>query len=258
MQLYAFDDAGSIVFSCRAQKKLNYSCMECGSVIRLREGPFRHAHFYHIQKTPTCRQNGKSDVHIQLQIYIKNLIPETFLEFRFPEINRIADVVWHAEKIVFEIQCSPMSPSEMQARYSDYKKVGYQMVLILHDSRYNQWRLSSMELMLGDLLHYYTNKNETGEGIIYDQWSHHEKGLRKKYLPPIPVDLSKPYIKEKLGFSGDIQSLPSGHPYLEKIKAHEDSALFNKRKKIFTDLLNSLKIGIKDTYKNLLKSYCED
>ena len=232
--------------------------MECGSPVRLREGPLRHAHFYHIKKTPGCRQNGKSETHLQLQIYIKNLIPETNLEFRFPEINRIADVAWPSEKIVFEIQCSPMSREEMQARYADYQKVGYQMVLILHDSRYNQWRLSSMELALHELPYYYTNKNELGEGVIYDQWNYYEKGLRKKSLPPRLIDLSKPYIKGKLGFSGDIQSLPSDHSYLQKIKDHEDSIFRSNRKKMLTDFLISLKTGIKNTYLNLLKSYCED
>lgn len=232
--------------------------MECGSAVRLREGPFRHAHFYHIRKTPGCRQNGKGEIHIQLQIYINTLIPESKLECRFPEINRIADVAWHSEKIVFEIQCSPMSPDEMRDRYADYEKIGYRMVLILHDSRYNQWRLSSMELMLGDRPYYYTNKNESGYGIIYDQWNHHEKGLRKKSLPPLAIDLSKPYIKEKLGFAGDIQSLPSEHSYIQKIKAHEDNLLSNRRKKIFTDLLDSLLNGIKSSYRTLLKSYCEE
>lgn len=232
--------------------------MECGSPVRLREGPLRHAHFYHIRKTPSCRQNGKSEIHIQLQIYIKDLIPEALLEYRFQKINRIADVAWHDEKIVFEIQCSPMSAEEMQARYADYQKVGYRMVLILHDSRYNQWRLSSMELALQDHPHFYTNKNENGSGIIYDQWNYYEKGLRKKSLPPIPIDLSKPYMKEKLGFSGDIQSLSSEHSYLQKIKAHETALLSTKRKKIFTDILSSLKASIKSAYMNLLKSYCEE
>lgn len=232
--------------------------MECGSVVRLREGPFRHAHFYHIQKTPGCRQNGKSEIHIQLQIYIQNLIPGTLLEFRFPEVNRIADVAWPLEKIVFEIQCSPMSQEEMQARYSDYKKIGYQMVLILHDSRYNQWRLSSMELALGNLPYYYTNKNETGYGIIYDQWSHYEKGLRKKSLHPLPIDLSKPYFKENLGFEGDIQSLTTDHPYIQKVKDYQDLIFQSKQKQWITNFLTVLSNGIKNTYLNLLKSYCGD
>lgn len=232
--------------------------MECGSAVRLREGPFRHAHFYHIRKTPGCRQNGKGEIHLQLQIYIKKIIPDTLLEFRFPEINRIADVVWHSEKIVFEIQCSPMSQDEMLSRYADYQKAGYQMVLILHDSRYNQWRLTAMELALGNLPHYYTNKNESGNVIIYDQWNYQEKGLRKKSLPPLAIDLSKPYIKENLGFEGDINSLPPDHSYLQKIQAHENALSSHNRKKIFTDFFESLKKGIISAYKNLLKSYCEE
>ncbi len=232
--------------------------MECGTAVRLREGPFRHAHFYHLKKTTDCRQSGKSETHIQLQIYIKNLIPDTQLEFRFPEINRIADVAWHTEKIVFEIQCSPMSIDEMQSRYTDYAKAGYQMVLILHDSRYNQWHLSPMELAIQDRPYYYTNKNESGIGVIYDQWAHHENGLRKKSLPPIPIDLSNPYRKETLGFAGDINSLPTDHPYIQKIQSFEKALLSSKRNQFFTDILSSLKSGIRSTYKNLLKSYCED
>lgn len=257
MQLYAYDRNGQLTFSCNAEKQKNYCCTECGTLLRLREGPFRQPHFYHLKQQRACRQNGKSETHLQIQLHLKNKIPEVILEHRFPNINRIADVFWLSEKIIFEIQCSPMTREEMQARSNDYKSLGLQTVWLLHDSRYNQWRLSAMEDGLNSSPHYYTNIDETGRGLIYDQWQHIEKGIRKDSLAPLTVDLSQPYLNSTLGFFGDIGSLKEGHPYLQKISEKEVLIKKAKKKLVFRNAIAALKEFLENAYKTLLKSYCE-
>ena len=49
------------------------------------------------------------------------------LEMIFPTIGRIADVAWLSQKIVFEIQCSPIFLQEL-SRNRDYQKEGWSLV----------------------------------------------------------------------------------------------------------------------------------
>lgn len=234
MQLYALDFRQQLIFAKNAVKHQDYFCLECQSVIRLRGGMHRQNHFYHTQLNRSCRLSGKSMVHIQAQYFIQNLIPqgESALEMRFPEINRVADVVWVTNRLIFEIQCSSITANEVEARNEDYNSLGYQVVWILHDSRYNQWRMTAAEMILRDRPHYFTNIDLEGKGCVYDQFDVIHKGLRKKVLNPLNVNLSNPrkfdnlqiknlpkHVETRLknwplGFSGDLVdsciSSPSG------------------------------------------------
>src|SRR5581483_589437 len=171
MQLYALDGT-SPVSSSSAEKGKNYLCPECKAQVRLRGGPSRQTHFYHYRPTKNCRQNQKSLEHLQMQLKLIDLIGcgEGHIECPFHEINRIADVAWHAKKIVFEVQCSPLSLEEAQTRTLDYQKTGYQILWILHDNQFNQQRLSAAESYLRTQFCYFTNINKIGEGIVYDQF----------------------------------------------------------------------------------------
>jgi competence protein CoiA len=193
MQLYAFDLEGQVIFARDASRQMDYFCPECKGVVRLRGGLHRQNHFYHLEATRSCRQSGKSLEHLNVQLFFLNAYPqgECSLELRFPEINRIADVFWISENIVFEIQCSPISRQEVQARNRDYKSLDLEVIWILHDKRYNQKRLTSMEDYLHHQPHYFTNINEDGEGIIYDQFSQLDKGYRVNRMLPLAVDVQQ-------------------------------------------------------------------
>lgn len=193
MQLYAFDLEGNLINAQQALRQTDYQCLECQQVVRLRGGPQRQRHFYHIEPTPFCRQHQKGAVHLQLQSYFYQALPagDCQLEHSFPSIGRIADVVWFSQKIVFEIQCSPISAEEVLGRNRDYQQIGWQVVWILHDQRYNQIRLSAAELALRALPHYFTNMDRTGMGIIYDQFDICDKGLRLARLHPLPIDVQE-------------------------------------------------------------------
>lgn len=190
MQLFALDSDGQWVNARQARKQQNYFCLECSQIIRLREGPHRRAHFYHLDPTPFCRQHQKGIIHLQIQAYFQTLLPQgdCRLEHRFPEINRIADAAWLSQKILFEIQYSAISAEEVLSRNLDYRSCGWTVVWILHDQRFNKTRLSAAEIALRTSPHYFTNIDQMGRGLIYDQFDRCEGGLRKERQPPLPID----------------------------------------------------------------------
>lgn len=193
MQYYALEHNIPIL-AADAKKGTIYSCPECRHDLRLRSGPHRQPHFYHVKRHPDCSQHQKSLTHIQIQKIVGSLLPpsEAVLEKPFQEINRIADVAWESKKIVYEIQCSSISLEEAQSRCRDYESLGYLPVWILHDRRYNRRKLSAAENYLRTKLCYFTNINEKGFGEIYDQQDHC-KGYRRIFKGVrLPVNLQNP------------------------------------------------------------------
>ena len=132
--------------------------------------------------------------HIQTQCYLQKTLPpgECLLEVRFPSIGRIADAVWTAKKLIFEVQCSPISSEEVHTRISDYATLGYQVIWILHDKLYNQTRLSAAELYLRNSPYYFTNMDKEGHGFIYDQFDLWIKGWRRYKMAPLTIDIANP------------------------------------------------------------------
>lgn len=193
MQLHALDNNEHLVNARHARKQIDYYCLECQGTVRLRSGLQRQPHFYHLDPTPLCRQHQKGIVHIQLQSYFLQQLGnrDCQLECPFKEIGRIADVAWFSEKIVFEIQFSPISKEEVIARSRDYRKMGWEIVWVLHDAKFNQRRLSGAETVLRSSPHFFSNFNSSGEGIIYDQFAICERGVRYHKLPPLAIDISQ-------------------------------------------------------------------
>lgn len=191
MQLHALDQQGKLIHATQAHKKQDYTCLECGSLVRTRSGLHRQAHYFHVLPNRDCKQHEKGMIHIQLQQFLLNLLPEgdCQLECRMPEINRIADVAWFSKRIVFEIQYSPISERELSQRNRDYAQAGWNVVWILHDHSFNQQRLSAAEDALRHWPHYYTNMDEEGQGMIYDQFDQIKHGFRFHKMAPLPVNL---------------------------------------------------------------------
>ncbi len=203
MQLYARDKQQRITSADNAAKKEDYICFECNTAVRVRGGLHRRKHFYHTTPVRICKLQGKSLTHLQVQCTIQQLLPEgeCFLERRFNEIDRIADVCWESKKIIFEVQCSPISPEEIQERNADYGKLGYQVVWILHDNRYGNRRGTAVEQVLCNQLHYYTNIDIHGVGVVYDKI----RGLDDIF----PVNVASIYHtkNQKMYFEGDLKDL---------------------------------------------------
>ncbi len=249
MQLYALDLEGKLVSALSAAKQQDFFCIECQQIVRVRGGTHRHMHFFHLTTPDSCHLHAKSMAHIQTQLHLLSILPseEAALEHRFAEIKRIADVAWHARKLIFEIQCSPISPEEIRARNHDYATLGYYVVWILHDNRYNQKMISSAEHFLKGSTTYFTNIDQHGNGIIYDQFELIKKNKRHEALPPLPIDLSQPRLVEssapalstKLGksrskywschFSGDLLDLEKGAANEHEIHDDNHSTTYLKR-----------------------------
>ncbi len=194
MQLYALDSHEQVVIAALAAKGKTYFCPECRSPLRVRAGSRRQPHFFHLSHNRRCRQSGKSVVHLRIQQKLSELLPagEAVLECRFAAISRIADIAWLPKRLVFEVQCSPITAEEIARRNRDYLSEGFQTVWILHDRRFNRKRASAAEHYLINSPGYFTNIDERGEGMIYDQCAPIFKGIRRRLSPPVAVNLAKP------------------------------------------------------------------
>lgn len=194
MQLYALNQDAEVICATRAVKHQDYFCPECGDFVRVRGGIQRRNHFFHFHPAQKCRQSQKSLVHLQVQQKLSAILPldESDLEHRFPSIQRVADVVWKPQKLIFEVQCSAIYAEEILARNRDYASLGYQVVWILHDKRYNKSRMTAAEQVLEHLPHYFTNIDSKGRGCIYDQFALFVHGIRKHRQKPLAINPSLP------------------------------------------------------------------
>ncbi len=177
MQLYAQDDTGKRLFVALAEKGTDYFCIECGERLRVRSGPKRTLHFFHVLPVGQCRLSGKSEQHIRLQEHVRSVIGADAcdLEVRFDQIGRIADVAWYSQKIVFEIQCSPISQEELQSRIEDYAKEGWYVIWLLLDTTFFQRRYASLVAHLSGRTFYFVNAENL---CVYDAvWRGRERFL---------------------------------------------------------------------------------
>lgn len=198
MHLFAWDETNQLVETSTANKQKIYFCRECRSPVKLRGGFLRQRHFYHLQNNRACRQSGKSMAHLQVQLYLKKLREYAEVEKHFSSIQRIADVVWEKDKLIFEIQCSPINSREVAARNYDYSKLGYTVIWILHDQTFNQRQWTAAEYLLQESTHYYTNIDEEGVGCIYDRWDLLKKSVRFSVWNHRPVNLAHFYLWKTL------------------------------------------------------------
>ncbi|MFS8564360.1 MAG: hypothetical protein LVR00_08700 [Rhabdochlamydiaceae bacterium] len=189
MQLYALHKQVPILAQA-ASKKQHYQCPECASLVQVRGGPHRQLHYFHVRKNRHCRQHSKSIAHLKIQLHLKSLIPEVTLEKSFPAIGRIADVAWEERKIVFEIQCSPISKEEVESRCRDYEKAGYTPVWILYAKRFNKRNLTAAESFLRKRPCFFADGFK-----IYDQFEIIHRGKEFLRGPPLVVLLNQPLSK---------------------------------------------------------------
>jgi len=202
MQLYALEK-NELTPASEAEKRKDYTCPECGSIVRLRKGNRRIAHFFH-RNLSSCHQSQKGVIHLHLQYLIKNWLAAegACIEHPFPKIQRIADVFCPKTKKVFEIQYSPMSLEEAMSRCEDYESLGVTLIWILHDDTFNQYRVGQTERYLRTKTCYYTNMDKQGKGEIYDQFElikerrrikrSFRKRVNLKLALPLPSTFPKP------------------------------------------------------------------
>lgn len=274
MQLYALDGTEGPILATNAERQKSYRCPECAGVLRVRGGSHRQAHFYHLRVPPNCSQHKKGLPHIYTQLLAHQLLPpgECILEKSFPEIGRIADVAWEKKKIIFEIQCSPISLTEVQERCRDYESLGFRVIWVLHEKRFNKRKRGSVEAFLRNCPCYFTNMNEAGKGIIYDCFEIC-RGARRVYQGmPLKVDIASPVdlpassitedfpqaIRQRraLYFEGDlvdrILKSPEESIFLQQLKEQERRLTLFSRPTF--SLLSFLKRGYQTLFQILLEA----
>lgn len=206
MQLFARNQNDSVLSASQAEAGVNYKCLECDEIVRVRGGKQRVRHFYHRRRSRRCRQKGKSLTHLRIQERLEALIPNSQLEHPFPTIGRIADVYWPEKNIIYEVQCSPITAEEVAARNADYNRLGLTVVWILHDRRFNRRHLTAAEHFLHDKPHYFTNIDSSGAGSFYDQKKIARQGRVLRRTRRFPVQLNCPLPNGR--FAGDTDPLP--------------------------------------------------
>lgn len=185
MQWMALDDERA-VFADVADKRARYRCPECGAQVKVRSGPHRQPHFYHLRTSKPCRQHQKTEEHLGLQFHLAKQCSAMHMERPFPEVGRIGDVAWEKERIVFEVQCSPISLTEVQERTRDYRSQGWRLIWILSDKRFNRRKLTAAEHYLRQQTCYFASWNKR-RTVLYDQWDIVADFQRVYKGPPIPV-----------------------------------------------------------------------
>jgi hypothetical protein len=193
---------------------------------------------------PVYRRHSKSLAHFQIQLHLKSLIPSLALEKRVK--NRIADTLWEEQKIIFEIQCSPISLDEATSRCNDYISWGYTPVWILHDRTFNRHHLTPAE----EYLRSHTPTYFTNGHLIYDQFDVAASLQRTYKGPPLPLDLTRPAQASPLlgrhwplSFSGDLfhWAKTNDLSFLRKMVArHSRSRRFPRWRFIYKFLLYRL------------------
>jgi len=166
MALYALDEDSNVVFASNAAPSQRYRCLECRGFVRKRASLHKRSHFCHLRNTPQCRLHSKSEGHLVLQTSLQERIPGLEMERLFPSILRIADLCWEAEKIVFEIQCSPITIYEAERRRRDYWSEGFDLVWLLDDRLFNRKTLRVAEEPLRKRAGYFISLRRA---VVYDQ-----------------------------------------------------------------------------------------
>ncbi|MBI3211908.1 MAG: hypothetical protein HYZ47_04405, partial [Simkania negevensis] len=197
MQFFAYK-GDKILFPEEALKGESYSCPQCGDILRVKEGFYRRKHFFHFHPS-TCQMRKKRKEHIEIQKWLTTLLPKgrVILEKRFPSISRIADLYWADQKIIFEIQCSPISMQEVRNRSRDYKSLGLHLVWILDEREFNKKNLSAGEEEMRKEPSYYVSPSRK---LLYDQFEIFHGPRRLFKATPLPIQIESPQ---------EIFSLPS-------------------------------------------------
>ncbi|MCH9614554.1 MAG: hypothetical protein SP1CHLAM54_14850 [Chlamydiia bacterium] len=152
------------VFESDARKK--YICPKCRGIVK----PTEHSRLgLHYRHNLACDHAKREFIHLVVQERLFKEYPNLQIEYPMKKIGRIADLVDLENRVVFEIQCSPIKKKEVIARNRAYKKLGFTVRWILHDHWFNKHVLGDAEDYLRERGLFYSSMNEKGHGGIYTQ-----------------------------------------------------------------------------------------
>jgi hypothetical protein len=186
MQRYALTSDNDTILAHEALPQVDYCCPECRGILRVKKGEERVTHFFHLSENINCRLRFKNTLHSSVQKWLieklgqDNCTEECF----FPSIHRIADVAYHPQKVVFEVQLSPMTAQEMIERTEAYYRASWHVIWILHSHTFGRYEASELEEAISLIPHYFTDIGYRF-GRLYDE-SSFVRGNRRVFLglPP--------------------------------------------------------------------------
>lgn len=186
-------------------------------------------------------------LHQSIQNTIAAMIgkEKVMLEYRFD--RRRADIYWPKQKIIFEIQCTPISLVTVRERNQDYEKFGLTVIWILHQKCFNKSFVGPAENYLRSRSAFFTNIFTNHTGMIYDQHEviHGHRRLHKS--SPYPIDISKP---EKLNWRQSTKRrLRLDTAYFEGARGYGFSGDRNHASKKERRMQNKIKSLLKPLYK---------
>ena len=144
-----------------------------------------------------------------VQLAIQAALPpgEALVEHPFIDFDRVADVLWEKQKVIFEVQCSLLNETEVQQRIEDYGKAGYRIVWILDDLLFNKRRLRPAEKLMRSFTSYYVQIRTQSTPIFYDQFEIFAGSKRKLRGHKLRVALASPKLLSKIEW--DLDCLPT-------------------------------------------------
>ena len=148
-------------------------------------------------------------LHLAVQHKIIQLIGDNSCKLEHRIKNHIADIYWVSQNIVFEIQCSPITLKEAVSRTKDFEDLGVGIIWILHQKTYNKTHMNPAEKYLISCKNvYYSNIDQGGDGIIFDQEQAILFNKRLHKSCPKQVNLAivyKSFFSKKLKVEGAVQ-----------------------------------------------------
>ncbi len=246
MVLYALEGV-DLVFAPRASQGKNYVCVECRRSLRLRTGRFKQAHFYHQPSAAPCRLQSRSERHMAIQTWLQRLLSndEAHLEHPFLPICRIADLFWENQRLVFEVQCSPISEGEVRRRMRDYRALGIEVIWILDDRLYNKkWLRPAEKLIRSGWSYFASVDKETLLVRLYDQLEFLTDDTRKFRGWPLGVDFRwGPYERYFRGDRNDPEVKEREAMTIQKIAKMEKNFLRKQRLRMVQEPFEQVYMG---------------
>ena len=199
MQYYALDGE-SIVQAIQAVRQKNYLCPECRSHVRLRKGPERQPHFYHLS-APSFLQSKQQEFDAS---YDPMDLAGSFASRRS---RHGEDLLLYRTDCRRRLGKAKNCLSKSSARPSRPKRPykGARLIKASVTNRSGSYTINAIIKRRSSLAEsylrknrcYYTDIDEKGHGKIYDQWDIAKGGRRIFRGPPLPVDLTKPLLLQK-------------------------------------------------------------
>lgn len=127
--LFGFDENKQLVKAATTQKEQAIFCPDCGERLICKVGTIKIPHFSHYKNSQCCSfSEGESAEHLAFKEgfykWGKAFAEDWEMEAILPEISQRPDLL--SQKLVIEVQCSPLKISRFIERITGYHKHQYE------------------------------------------------------------------------------------------------------------------------------------